>query len=317
MHSSKGVRDPRTALDTGEDAIGRRLSEFVVERLSMFRSEMCIRALPPHTMPRVLDGFWNWDNAEFVPNEAAKDGGEEVVREVTSTLVAAAMQDRDGYAAICKYDPGEGSGRQLVVVTPQVKHAAAVLPQSEPQRLVVVLATMNGPASPLGMPDILTRQWCHALAQSISAHFLRSASFITAEKVENIFAFASSQVARQASHEEALRVKYSVRWALDDTLRQWRDRQIEPLAQEEEANRLDMKSAFLQDEVYFLRHRDEFLEKYNLQFVAIRDGEVLGYASTRREMIERRIVTPDNGAFVRKIEPEAFGPMPSAMTTLG
>lgn len=64
----------------------------------------------------------------------------------------------------------------------------------------------------------------------------------------------------------------------------------------------------LQDLNYFLAHREQLMAQYSGQYVAIRRGEIVGAARTRRELqsvIEDR-VGENMYAFVRKVCDTAF-----------
>ncbi len=319
MSSPENAHATQRAWGADEEGTRCRTCEFVAKRMALLNFGSRLRALPPSTMPKILRGTWNGNKGTFVPTEECEDGREEAVRKVTPVLAKKAMQDPDRYASSTyKYGPSEGSGHQLVVVAPLVERAASVIARNGEQPLAVVLATTSDPTRPLALPEVISHQWCRAFAQSISAFYQRSTRAITTEDVQTIYTSACDLVVHQALPEAAERMKYSMRWALDDALRKWHDRQTEIPAQETDTNHLAMVNGFLEDEICFLRHREDFLAEHNGQFVAIRDGQVLGYTPTRREMWNRGIVTPDRGAFVRKIEPQAFGPASSkVVTTMG
>jgi DNA-binding response OmpR family regulator len=63
-----------------------------------------------------------------------------------------------------------------------------------------------------------------------------------------------------------------------------------------------------QDEEYFRAQKDMLLQKHKGEFVAIRDGEILGFAKTR-QAIEKLVddrAGIDARAFVERVSPEAF-----------
>ena len=74
----------------------------------------------------------------------------------------------------------------------------------------------------------------------------------------------------------------------------------------------------LQDLNYFLAHREQLMAQYSGQYVAIRRGEIVGSASTRRELqsvIEDR-VGENMYAFVRKVCDTAFESPPDETLAL-
>jgi hypothetical protein len=68
------------------------------------------------------------------------------------------------------------------------------------------------------------------------------------------------------------------------------------------------------DEEYFQAQKDMFLRQHKNEFVAIRDGKVVGFAKNREsveELVDRE-VGPDKRAFIEQITPEAFETKPWA-----
>lgn len=68
----------------------------------------------------------------------------------------------------------------------------------------------------------------------------------------------------------------------------------------------------LQDLEYFLAHRDQLMADYHGQYVAIRRGEIVGAARTRREL--QSVLQDRFGekvyAFVRQVSDAAFDTLP-------
>ncbi|MFP4500184.1 MAG: hypothetical protein ACLFTT_04215 [Candidatus Hydrogenedentota bacterium] len=74
-------------------------------------------------------------------------------------------------------------------------------------------------------------------------------------------------------------------------------------------------AALRKDEAFFLQHRDEFLQDHRGEFVAIRDGAVLGFAKTATDVAQMvdGILGPCKRALVKKVEPHAFEETPEVM----
>lgn len=64
----------------------------------------------------------------------------------------------------------------------------------------------------------------------------------------------------------------------------------------------------LQDLNYFLQHRDQLIAQYSGQYVAVRRGEIVGAAHTRRELQSMLLERYGDHvyAFVRKVCDAAF-----------
>lgn len=94
------------------------------------------------------------------------------------------------------------------------------------------------------------------------------------------------------------------------------DRVVEVLRQAGCLSDLDVAvGAQIKDEQSFLSNRDMLLAEHNGEYVAIWNGEIVGFAKTPKA-IDRLInkkLGPDARAFVAKITPEAFGPAPTAI----